>query len=477
MKKLISIILCFSLVAMVNAGIVTKANTFSAGTIIDPSQVNTNFDDMYNEFNGSIENINVSGTAAIAASKLNLSSIGEDVTITTTDNIPLTLNNSSSSSPIFSALDNGTTLFTILDGGQIKVLFATFTVTQADAAGTPPYSFDGDTDTGMFSSDANKLNFTTGGSERMRIDSAGQISMGIAEADGMLHVHTGSAGSVTPDANADELILENNGNAGMTILSPTSNRALIIFGDPDNNQIGIIEYNHSDDDLEFTVNNQPALTIDSSREVGIGTNTPQGLLHLINSTPRIIIEDSDEATDEKIWDIFTSSQQLRIQRMTDAYVEQGASISIDTDTVHILQVGDGDVELEVSDGATTGGGTIHRAASATHSSEKIKSDMRKFNLVEKQKVIADFKVYEPEEFKYKVVIGTHPITGKPILIRDPNQKLRKGPIFERAPDFVKDMDTESVVLDDRVTQLEIVVKHLLDEIDRLEARIEILETP
>lgn len=46
--------------------------SFSTGDIPTAAQWNTQFDTVYNEFNGSISNANISGSAAIAYSKLNL---------------------------------------------------------------------------------------------------------------------------------------------------------------------------------------------------------------------------------------------------------------------------------------------------------------------------------------------------------------------------------------------------------------------
>jgi len=65
-------------------GIISKDFTFSSGATIIASQHNTNFDEIYNEFNGNIENANIKAAAAIAASKLNLSAIAQNVVHTGT---------------------------------------------------------------------------------------------------------------------------------------------------------------------------------------------------------------------------------------------------------------------------------------------------------------------------------------------------------------------------------------------------------
>ncbi len=50
--------------------LVTKPNTFSAGNTILASEHNTNFDTLYNDYNGNITNANLSGSAGITDSNL-----------------------------------------------------------------------------------------------------------------------------------------------------------------------------------------------------------------------------------------------------------------------------------------------------------------------------------------------------------------------------------------------------------------------
>ena len=49
------------------------------------------------------------------------------------------------------------------------------------SAATPSYSFDADSDSGMFRATTNALGFSTAGAERMRIFSNGNVNIGVAE--------------------------------------------------------------------------------------------------------------------------------------------------------------------------------------------------------------------------------------------------------------------------------------------------------
>jgi hypothetical protein len=59
---------------------ITLPNTFTAGTTIVSADVNSNFSTIYNDYNGNITNANISASAAISDTKLDLASIAQDVT-------------------------------------------------------------------------------------------------------------------------------------------------------------------------------------------------------------------------------------------------------------------------------------------------------------------------------------------------------------------------------------------------------------
>ena len=68
-----------------------------------------------------------------------------------------------------------------------------------------------------------------------------------------VHIKTADSGA-SVNANRDELVLENSGHCGMTILSGTSSVGGIGFGDSDGNLQGLIQYSHANEQFEFNVN-------------------------------------------------------------------------------------------------------------------------------------------------------------------------------------------------------------------------------
>jgi hypothetical protein len=61
-----------------------------------------------------------------------------------------------------------------------------------------------------------------------------------ATQDGILHIHSASAGAVSAHANGDELVLENSGVVGMTLLSPDAQQSFVYFGVPADNRYASI---------------------------------------------------------------------------------------------------------------------------------------------------------------------------------------------------------------------------------------------
>ena len=98
--------------------------------------------------------------------------------------------------------------------------------------------------------------------ERMRIDSSGNVGIGAASPDGKLHVYQSDA-SITPDADADDFIIEGNGATGMTIGSSNSSVGSIRFADSGSPRAGMVYYNHASNEMKFYTNAIERMHIDS----------------------------------------------------------------------------------------------------------------------------------------------------------------------------------------------------------------------
>ena len=121
---------------------------------------------------------------------------------------------------------------------------------------------------------ANML-FVSGGNNVVGIGAEGDLGTG-------LHIKTADS-SASVSADADELVLESNGNTGLTLLGGTSNACRIYFGDSGDNDIGQIRYAHDDNALAFTTNASTRMTITSAGRVGINQNSPDAMLQVDTS--------------------------------------------------------------------------------------------------------------------------------------------------------------------------------------------------
>jgi hypothetical protein len=105
---------------------------------------------------------------------------------------------------------------------------------------------------------------TTEGSERLRIDSSGRVGIG-----------TNSPGSY--ETSADNLVVADSGNGGITIATGTSAYGSIYFADgttATDKYRGVVEYNHSNNAMAFWIDATERVRIDSSGRLGIGTSSP-----------------------------------------------------------------------------------------------------------------------------------------------------------------------------------------------------------
>jgi len=130
----------------------------------------------------------------------------------------------------------------------------------------------------------------------MTFDGDGKVGISTISPDGLLHIFEGGDTGGTAHADADTLILENDGNSGLTIMSSTSGKGTINFDDAGGNARGSIVFDHSTDNLTIDVAGN--IIIDADVDVGIGTTSPQSAAHLKGETAALGVDDYPQLTIE-----------------------------------------------------------------------------------------------------------------------------------------------------------------------------------
>ena len=174
----------------------------------------------------------------------------------------------SGSGDILNLYDGSTEVFSVADGGDVTI--------------TDSIIHSGDTNTKIRFPANDTITAETGGSERLRITSAGLIGVGTTDPDAF-------------SSSADDLVLRTTGDTGITIRSGTSNSGNIYFANADNatSNNGILSYLQNTKEMRFQnygggsefftfyAQGNERLRITSAGLVGIGTNDPSVKLEIL----------------------------------------------------------------------------------------------------------------------------------------------------------------------------------------------------
>ena len=120
----------------------------------------------------------------------------------------------------------------------------------------------------VIASDGGHMKFQQATTVLMTIVDTGKIGMGTGSPDGTLHVHTATAGSVTADGGADDLVIENSAELGISLLGPYNEPSSIFFGSINWTDVGVAD----------TARDARIHWLFSESTLTVGTNTEGGLL-------------------------------------------------------------------------------------------------------------------------------------------------------------------------------------------------------
>jgi hypothetical protein len=161
----------------------------------------------------------------------------------------------------------------------------------------------------------------TAAAARITVLEGGNVGIGTSAPDGRLHVMSASAGTVTADSNADELVIEGSGNTGITILSGASHQGNIVFGDGDNNNLGQFGYHQGSEHFTWGKDTAQQMVLDSSGNLILGGTTTttswgaSGKIFIEGAVPGIGLRDTTASKDD--WMIVNSNGYLTFSNDTN----------------------------------------------------------------------------------------------------------------------------------------------------------------
>ncbi len=153
--------------------------------------------------------LNVDGATSDIAGALNMSQNGTDVLdfsfASTNDARGISFNNrtalSADSSDGYLRLNNSSEFTNgVYTPGNLRVDGIYLADSSVPAASAPQYTFDGDTNTGMYRSGVDNIGFATGGTQRVNINSLGYVSINLPSANDPLDIYYSQPSSATNNA-------------------------------------------------------------------------------------------------------------------------------------------------------------------------------------------------------------------------------------------------------------------------------------
>lgn len=234
------------------------------------------------------------------------------------------------------------------------------------------------------------------------------------------------------------LIVDNAGNAGLGVSTPSAR--LDVQGSSDNSDLGLyLRAGNS----SSTYSSSQIIFADASGKYRHSLRT--------RAAPG---QYSGNDIDFFLWRSTGQPEALGAQHVLAL---QGAP-SASSASVHIQPVGVPAYELVVSDGQTTGGGTVLAASVGPHSSRRLKNILGPIASQEAEAAYEDVKALRHATFRYKRAQAT-------------SGPLVRGLIYEDVPASIRAPIGESVSVTERLINMELALGVVYRRIEELEKKI------
>ena len=264
----------------------------------------------------------------------------EDIEIKSQDNLEIRVNNNTDLA-VQCVSNAGTALF---HQGNQKITTASGGVeVTGNVTIDDKILHSGDTNTAIRFPAADTITAETGGSERLRVTSTGQVLIGInnaVDAEVDLQIHSATSG-----------------NGPILNLTNDTGDCRIFFGQDNSsgsaNAQGQFRYNVAGDYLAAHTNGDERFRITSAGLVGIGTDNPAQLLSLQSASPRILLSHSGAGSTAAVTNCYVdyaTSGSLEISvDDNNAIANSKFQVRVDGATAALTITSDGDMGVGTAD--------------------------------------------------------------------------------------------------------------------------------
>jgi hypothetical protein len=156
-----------------------------------------------------------------------------------------------------------------------------------------------------------------GDATAITIDSSERVGIGTGSplTNSLLHIQSNASSGVSA-INNGLLLVENNTGVGIGLLSNNDRQQTIAFGDPEDNDVGFINYGHDTNQMSFNVNAAERMRI-----------TANGVTFNGDTAAANALSDYEEGSHNSVWTTGNSGS-ITMNRVAMGYVKVGKLVTV-----------------------------------------------------------------------------------------------------------------------------------------------------